>query len=144
MDAPRFSSNLMQTGALDEVADLLYGDSGITMPGLEMPQDEAVRIARKHRPWLEYCLVRDWIWIDITVSPEQRAELAKTQLQPSIIYAHTVIYDSARRWDLGNYVRTSPLHRWEEGFIFATLNSAYLLLGDGVRKRATLETIGRL
>lgn len=133
----------MTTGELDEVTDLLYGE-GIPMPGLEMPQEEAVRITRKHFPWFEYCLVRDWVWVDLDVTPEQLAELARTQRQPAILYAHTVIYDSSRRWDCGDFVRTSPLHRFEDDFIFATLNSAYLLLGDGVRKRATLETVCRI
>jgi len=33
------------------------------------------------------------------------------------------------------------MYQFEAGFIFATLNSAYLLMGDGVRKRATLEAV---
>lgn len=128
---------------LQEVTDLLYG-GGIPMPGSEVTQEEAVRIVSKRFPFSEYCLVRDWIWVDLDVSPEQRAELSKTQRQPVIIYAHTVIYDSARRWDCGDFVRTSPLYKFEEGYIFLTLNSAYILLGDGLRKRATLETVGRI
>lgn len=92
-------------------------------------------------PYFEYCLVRDWIWIDLDLTPEQSAAFARNQRQPSLIFAHTVIYDSSRRFDVGDFVRTSPLYKWEEGFIFATLNSAYILLGNGVRKRATLETV---
>ncbi len=111
------------------------------MPGVEVPQDEAVRIMRKHFPYFEYCLVRDWIWIDPDLTPEQSAAFARNQRKPSLIFAHTVIYDSSRRFDVGDLVRTSPLYKWEEGFIFATLNSAYLLMGDGVRKRASLETV---
>ena len=114
------------------------------MSGLELTQDEAVRITRKHFPWFEYCLVRDWVWIDLDVTRGQREELARTQRQPAVIYAHTVIYDSSRRFDVGDFVRTSPLYKWEEGFIFATLNSCYLLMGDGVRKRATLDTVASL
>ncbi|MCY1379952.1 hypothetical protein D9M69_677220 [compost metagenome] len=55
-----------------------------------------------------------------------------------------MIYDSARRWDVGDFVRTSPLYRFDEGFLFKTLNSIYVLLGPGQRKRATLETVGRI
>lgn len=128
---------------LQEVTNLLYGD-GIPMPGSKVTQEEAVRIVSKRFPFSEYCLVRDWIWVDLDVSPEQRAELSKTQRLPVIIYAHTVIYDSSRRWDCGDFVRTSPLYKFEEGYIFLTLNSAYILLGDGLRKRATLETVGRI
>lgn len=128
---------------LQEITDLLYSD-GVPMPGSKVTEEEAVKIVRERFRYPDYCIVRDWIWVDLDVSPEQRAELSKTQRQPVIIYAHTVIYDSSRRWDCGDFVRTSPLYKWEEGYIFLTLNSAYILLGDGLRKRATLETVGRI
>ncbi|VXC20870.1 conserved hypothetical protein [Pseudomonas sp. 8BK] len=134
---------LANNDALQEVNDLLYG-AGVSMPGLEMAQDEAELIKFNHFPYMDYCLVRDWIWVDLDVSPEQHAQLSKTQRQPAIIFANTVIYDSSRRFDVGDFVRTSPLYKFEAGFIFATLNCAYLLMGDGVRKRASLETVGRL
>lgn len=125
---------------LQQADDLIYGE-GTPMPGVEVHQNEAVQIMRKHFPYFEYCLVRDWIWIDLDLTPEQSAAFARNQRKPSLIFAHTVIYDSSRRFDVGDFVRTSPLYKWEEDFIFATLNSAYLLMGDGVRKRASLETV---
>lgn len=128
---------------LQEVTDLLYGE-GIPMPGPVVTQEEAIRIVRERYPYAEYCLVRDWIWIDLDVTPAQRAELVRTQRQPVLIYAHNVIYDSCRRWDVGDFVRTSYLHTFQDGFMFQTLNTVYILLGDGVRKRATLETVGRI
>jgi len=114
------------------------------MPGREIPEDEAVRITREIFPYFDYCIVRNWAWVDLDVTPEQGTELARTQRKPAIIYAQTVIYDSSRRFDVGDFVRTSPLYKWEAGFIFATLNSAYLLMGDGVRKRATVEAVASL
>lgn len=128
---------------LQQIADLLYG-AGTLMPGIDITHEDAVRIANKRFPHFEYCLVEDWIWVDLDLSPEQIVELARTQRQPALILAHTVIYDSSRRWDVGNFVRTSPLYRFEENFIFATLNSCYLLIGDGVRKRATLQTVSNI
>lgn len=128
---------------LKEVTDLLYS-TGVPMQGSEINQEEAVRIVRERFPHSEYCQVRDWIWIDLDVSPEQLTELAKTQRKPALIYAHTVIYDSSRRWDVGDFVRTSLLHAFHYGFIFQTLNTVYILQGDGVRKRAALDTVGRI
>ncbi|WP_439862308.1 DUF6957 family protein [Pseudomonas sp. MBLB4136] len=114
------------------------------MPGAKVSQEEAVRIVRERYPYGEYCLVSDWRWIDLVVTPEQLHELAKTNRQPVVIYADTVIYDSQRRWDVGDFVRTSYLHKFEDGFIFQTLNSTYILVGDGIRKRASLGTLGRI
>ena len=128
---------------LSGVSDLLYG-AGVPMVGIEISDDEAVERVRKQFRFSDYCLVRDWIWIDLDVSDEQRALLEKTGRQPTIVYAHTVIYDSARRWDVGDFVRTSPLHAFHDGFLFQTWNTVYLLLGDGLRKRAALETVGRI
>lgn len=128
---------------LSGVSDLLYG-AGVPMVGIEISDDEAVERVRKQFRFSDYCLVRDWIWIDLDVSDEQRALLEKTGRQPTIVYAHTVIYDSARRWDVGDFVRTSPLHAFHDGFLFQTWNTVYVLLGDGLRKRTALETVGRI
>ena len=128
---------------LNEVAELL-SSTGILMPGAQVSQEEAVRIVRERHPYAEYCIVSKWRWIDLDVKPEQRAELARTNRQPAVIYADTVIYDSLRRWDVGDFVRTSYLHKFEDGFIFQTLNTIYILIGDGIRTRATLESLGRI
>lgn len=128
---------------LHEITDLLYGD-GIPMPGSEVSQEEAVRIVRERHPYAEYCIVSNWRWVDLDVTPEQRNELARTNRQPVVIYAHTVIHDSQRRWDVGDFVRTSYLQKFEDGFIFLTLNTIYILMGDGIRTRANLDTLGRI
>ena len=122
---------------LQTITELLYGP-GQPMPGSAMTDEQALVFARKRFPHSEFCLVRHWRWIDLDVSDAQRVELEKTQRQPVILYAHGVVYDSSRRWDVGDVVRTSPLSVFEEGFLFRTLNSTYLMLGDGQRKSAAL------
>ncbi len=128
---------------LHEITNLLYRD-GIPMPGSKVGQEEAVRIVRERYPYAEYCLVSKWRWIDLDVTQEQRDELGRTNRQPVVIYADNVIYDSQRRWDVDDFVRTSYLHKFEDEFIFQTLNTIYILMGDGVRTRASLETLGRI
>ncbi|ANF25021.1 DUF6957 family protein [Stutzerimonas stutzeri] len=128
---------------LNAVTEMLYGP-GEPMSGSLMTNEEALVFAHEHLRREQFCLVRGWIWLDLDVTDAQRAVLAKTRRQPVMIYAHTVVYDSARRWDAGDFVRTSPLHRFDEGFLFKTYNTTYVLLGDGVRKRVALETIGRI
>ncbi|WP_373386578.1 hypothetical protein [Pseudomonas alcaligenes] len=128
---------------LNEITALLFS-AGLPMPGAKVSQDEAVRIVRERYPYAEYCIVSNWRWIDLEVTPVQLSELTNTNRKPAVIYADTVIYDSSRRWDVGDFVRTSFLHKFEDGFIFKTLNTAYILIGNGVRKRATLEAIGRI
>lgn len=128
---------------LNETLELLYGD-GKPMIGAQVSQDDAVRIVRERYPYAEYCIVSNWQWIDLDVTPAQLDELTKTNRKSVVIYADTVIYDSRRRWDVGDFVRTSYLYNLEDGFIFMTLNSIYILMGDGIRKSASLETVGRI
>lgn len=51
----------------------------------------------------------------------------------------TDIYDSSRRLDVGDFVRTSPIYNFEAGFI-----SVYLFMGDGLRKIASLDAVASL
>ena len=89
-------------------------------------------------------LVRNWLWLDLDAPKEILQNLATSQRQPAIIYADSVIYDSERRWDVGDFVRTSPLHHFADDFLFRTLNTAYLLLGPGQRKRTSIENVARI
>ena len=128
---------------LNALTDLLY-TPGQPMAGSDMSDEDAIAYARNHFPQDGYCIVREWIWIDLDASEELRAALAKRQLQPVILYAHCVVFDGKRRWDVGDFVRTSPLHAFEKDFHFKTLNTTYLLLGGGTRKLATAETMARI
>jgi len=127
---------------LNAVTEMLYGD-GEPMSGSAMTDEQALAHMQSRRLGA-FCLVRDWIWLDLDVTDEQRTVLEKTGRQPVMIYAHRVIYDSAARWDAGDFVRTSPLLAFDDGFLFKTSSTTYVLLGDGVRKRVALETVGRI
>ncbi|MFG0723358.1 DUF6957 family protein [Pseudomonas sp. GLN_6] len=113
------------------------------MSGSGMGDDEALAYAKQYCPDGNYCLVRDWRWLDLEVTERQRLLLAQTGRQPALIYAHTVIYDSERRWDVGDFVRSSLLHQ-HESFHFRTLNSIYLLLGPGTRIKASADAVASI
>jgi hypothetical protein len=138
-----FTIRTITVSELSAMNDLFYGP-GESMPGGKMTDEQAMAYAQKTFPRGDYCLVRQWRWIDLDVSDQQRAELAKTKRLPVIIYASRVVFDSNRRWDVGDFVRTSPLHAFEKGFHFKTLNSTYLLLGAGVRKLANAESVAHI
>ena len=127
---------------LEEVIAALYS-AGEQMSGSSMSDAEAMAYARQHFVYGGYCLVRNWRWLDLTVTESQRLLLAQTRRQPALIYAHTVIYDSERRWDVGDFVRTSLLHHHEE-FHFRTLNTAYLLLGPGTRIQVSADAVASI
>lgn len=125
-----------------KIMDVLYS-AGVPMTGSLMSDDEALTYAKQFFPDGSYCLVRDWRWLDLEVTESERLQLAKTRRQPALIYAHTVIYDSERRWDIGDFVRTSLLHQ-HDGFNFKTLNTAYLLLGPGTRIPVSADAVASI
>jgi len=127
---------------LGEVVAALYS-TGDPMSGSGMSDDEALAYAKQYFPDGNYCLVRNWRWLDLEVTESQRLLLAKTRRQPALIYAHTIVYDSERRWDVGDFVRTSLLHQ-QDGFHFKTLNTVYLLLGPGTRIKASADAVASI
>lgn len=128
---------------LRSIAELFPGISQ-PMSGSSMSDEQALSYAQKRFPHGSFCLVRNWLWLDLDGPKEIHLSLAASKRQPAIIYADTVIYDSERRWDVGDFVRTSPLHHFADDFLFSTLNTTYLLLGPGQRKRTSIENVARI
>lgn len=128
--------------ALDKVSALLYG-AGEVMPGIEMSWEQARErvVARDRSLWMAYCIVRDWIWIDLILTEEEQAILRPSGREAVMLYAHSVLYDSERRFDVGDWVRTTPLVSFSEGCFFQTSNTLYVLVGDGQRKQAEFSTV---
>ena len=126
-----------------KIEALLHGP-GEPMSGSAMTNDEALEYGRATFNGTPFCLVRNWIWVDLDGPEEQRDYLATMQLQPAILFAHTVVYDSLRRWDVGDFVRPTALHAFTDEFVFRTLNTNYVLLGDGLRKLAHPQTVAMI
>jgi len=61
---------------LDELVNVLYCD-GVPMPGSDMSDDEALVYAKQYYPQGNYCLVRDWRWLDLEVTEDQRLLLLR-------------------------------------------------------------------
>lgn len=127
---------------LDKVAQLLYGP-GEVMPGVAMSWEQArERVeARGHSQRMPYCIVSDWVWHDLIVPSLFHERFQIDGQQPVMLYAHNVMFDSAGRFDVGDWVRTSPLVSFSEGCFFQTRNTLYVLVGDGLRKQTELSTL---
>lgn len=109
---------------------------GELMNGSDMSNEETMQWARERFREGGYCIVRGWVWHDFSMLEDFSSEVLQDHLQPLILGANYVVFDSAGRFDPGNWVRTSPLRSFSEGFIFETRNTAYVLLGIGYRKVA--------
>jgi len=70
--------------------------------------------------------VNDWMWLDIDMEGQQLA----------IIKANNVVRTNNRKFDLGDWVRTSPIIRFSDNCVCETFNSFYILVGKGSRKES--------
>lgn len=100
--------------------------------------DEAAGIALAQGlcPGKPYCSVRQWILVDLDISDDKKALVTEQGFQPILLYAHTVVTDSARRFSPGDWVRSTLLVERKSNCLFETQNSVYILLGTGSRKTA--------
>lgn len=122
---------------LEDISQLLYG-AGEVMAGWQGTQDELIALAAKAFPGKAFCVVRQWILIDLTVTPVEKEKLTKLCLLPMTLFAHEIVLDSQGRFQAGMWVRSNFGKSFTEGCIFETKNTAYLLLAAGQRKEASL------
>ena len=123
------------------IEDDLLGDHGIRLMGSELSLDEAIAFARKRYKWMPLCAVEDWVILDAIVTDDERAKVAAAGCQPMFMFAHKVVDDEQRRFEPGHWVRSSMGTAFNDGFLFETRNSVYVLLGPGHRKSASIEAI---
>lgn len=119
----------------------LLGEEGIELQGSELTLDEAVALARKRYKWMPLCAVEEWTILDAIVTDEERAKVTAAGCQPIFMFAHKVVDDEQRRFEPGHWVRSSMGTAFNDGFLFETRNSVYVLLGPGHRKSASIEAI---
>ena len=119
----------------------LLGEEGIELRGYELPLDEAIALARRRYKWMPLCVVEEWTILDAIVTDAERAKVSAAGCQPMFMFAHKVVHDEQRRFELGHWVRSSMGTAFNDGFLFETRNSVYVLLGPGHRKSATIKEI---
>jgi hypothetical protein len=119
----------------------LLGDSGTPLMGSELTLEEVMVQARKRYRWMPLCAVEGWVILDAIVTDAERAKVVAAGCQPMFLFAHKVVHDEQRRFEPGHWVRSSMGTTFKEGFLFATRNSVYVLLGPGHRKSSSIEAI---
>jgi hypothetical protein len=83
-------------------------------------------------------VVKQWILIDLTVTPDEKEKLTSLRLLPMTLFAHEVVLDSKGRFQPGMWVRSNFGKSLTEGCMFETKSTVYLLLGSGLRKNASI------
>ena len=82
--------------------------------------------------------MKQWILIDLTVTPVEREKLTSLGLIPATLFAHEIVLDSKGRFQPAMWVRSNFGKSFTEGCMFETKSTVYLLLGSGLRKEASI------
>jgi hypothetical protein len=128
---------------LRDVVELLNGD-GEPLAGFEGDATEAEAMATLRPSWKPYCIVSDWMLIEIEVTDEFRESLACDGLQPCVRYASNVLSHSFNERLAGDWVRSTFQRSFSDGFVFETRNTVYILMGKGLRKNASIQTVSAI
>jgi len=92
-------------------------------------------------------LVAGWCWWDSDIPnpdadrwTELRAKYQSKKLvwPPTLMKADNIIATNHYAFRPGDWVRTSPLSSFREGYLFETQNTVYALIGPGTRKTVDL------
>jgi hypothetical protein len=121
---------------LEEISQLLYG-AGEEVAGWRGTQNELIEFAADTFPGKAFCVVKQWILIDLTVTPTEKDKLSGLGLLPATLFAHEIVLDSQNRFQPSMWVR-SNFGISSSPYMFETKKTVYLLLGPGLRKEASI------
>ncbi|MNV51692.1 hypothetical protein D3C71_1437480 [compost metagenome] len=124
-----------------QAASELLSTTGEPRSGSEESQEALIHIAQTRFPNKVFCIVQQWTIVRAIASD---ADLTKIHVHghlPLFVFAEKVILDSRGRFDYGNSVRSTMAISFQDGFLFETKNTVYVLVGDGDEKSASLAAI---
>jgi len=102
---------------------------------------EARALVSQRFPGKPYCLIRDWTIFRIEVTPDELSKVHAAGQLPMIVFAHNVAEDSQGRFERGDWVRSSMCTSFNDGAVFETRNTVYVLIGLGHEQPASLKDV---
>ena len=124
----------------NEGAEGLLGGPGNPRQG-STDDEILIELVKALFPRKPYCLVEDWTIFNVEVTEGELQKVHAAGKLPLVLFAHNVRFDSERRFDVGDWVRSTMAMSFQDGFLFETWNTIYVLVGPGHEKTASLETI---
>ncbi|MGY2273077.1 DUF6957 family protein [Pseudomonas reactans] len=124
------------------LGELLFGSAQV-VGGSRLEDDELIELATVNFTEKPFCIVRQWMLLDVML-PESRDKEIKAQgLEATILYAQTMVFDSSNKLQPGDSI-LSDLQSDFEGCFFESKDTLYILAGRGARKHAGLPAVKAL
>lgn len=89
------------------INDGLLGEGGVELIGSQLPLEDLILAARKRYKWMPFCVVEDWVILDAILTDEEQSKVAAAGCQPMFVFAHKVVHDEQRRFEPGDWVRST-------------------------------------
>lgn len=120
----------------------MIGPSAI-MQGADLNLEEAIRVTQEKFPDRSFCIVKEWVWLDLDAPDLVVEELASEGKKPTMLLVFDVLFDSSTN-SQSHWFRSTPMMDFTDGMFFQTQNKLYVLLGHGRRKSISLSAVVRL
>lgn len=121
------------------VANLLF-EHGFPLEGDGQSDELIVETAWANNRGRPFYVVRDWLLLDVMVPSDVEDDLKAMGLQPTVLYAQTVAYDSRSEVSRPGAIRSS-FQRVLDGNFFESMHMSFVLAGPGVRKHVSLPAL---
>ncbi|CRM19286.1 DUF6957 family protein [Pseudomonas sp. 35 E 8] len=120
----------------------MIGPSAL-MSGGNIGLEAAIRVTQGKFPDSSFCIVDEWVWLDLDAPDLVVEQLASEGKKPVMLLVFNVLFDSSTLSE-SHWFRSTPLVEFTDDMFFQTTNKLYVLLGDGRRKSMSLSAVVRL
>ena len=107
--------------------------------------EEVILSLQKESPEKPIRCLTGWVWLDLRCNTELINLYKQQNIQPVILTAECIIFDSADLSAIGYRLpRTSPLIAYKTPGLFETRNRYYLMIGPGTKKTISHDVAASL
>ena len=127
---------------IELLGDLLYGPAGV-LYGSTLADEQLVQISTEVFGAQTFCIVRNWMLINVMLSDAHDQMIKKQGLQPTILYAQTIVSGGDATGEISHGALSSFQRRYD-GCFFVSKDMLYILGGRGAHKYASVPAVSAL
>lgn len=132
----------MVVSDVELLGELLFGSARV-LGGSRLEDDELIELATVTFTEKPFCIVRQWMLLDVMLPEFQEQEVKAQDLEATVLYAQAVVFDSNNKLQPGDSVLSDFQSDFED-CIFESKDVLYILAGRGARKHVSAPAVEAL
>lgn len=124
------------------LGELLFGSAQV-LGGSKLDDDELIELAADIFTEKPFCIVRQWMLLDVMLPESQEQEVKAQDLEATVLYAQAAVFDSQNKHQPGDSVLSDFQSDFDES-IFESKDTLYILAGRGARKHVSAPAVEAL